>query len=311
MDELYVMESIYDSQQLHSIQVDVMIIAASCDDRAYEGLSRILKENVKVNRLFVLKYRSQAIAPNDSLFEAYSKYTTFNIPITEFEIDDDIIIFNPEDFANKNILLDITGFSIPNLFRILYVLCEVLLVSSLHTIYTEPAHYIFNKDTFGSYTYFIGEREYRAVDEFYVSGSDGRELLTIFLGFDRITSTIVKEAVDPTETILVNGFPAMTPKLKDVSLLNNHELIAILGRPHYSVKATNPFATYNVLSQIQRKYTDMLLNVCILGTKPMALGAGLYALRNKNVKLSYAHTTSHAAETTKGSSMTWYYSIQL
>lgn len=310
MDELYVMESIHGSKRIHSISPDIMIIAASCDDRAYEGLSRILKENIKIDKLFVLKFKEQKIEPGQPLFEAYSKYTSFGIPVTEFEVDEDIINLNPTDFSGKNVLLDITGFSTPNLFRILYVLHEVLSVSSLHAIYTEPGHYIFNKDTFGSYTYFIGEREYRAVDEFYVSGSDGRELLTIFLGFDRMTSTIVKESVDPTETILVNGFPAMTPKLKDVSLLNNHELISILGTPPYSVKATSPFATYNVLSQIQRKHPDMLLNVCVLGTKPMALGAGLYALHNQNVKLSYAHTKAHAPETTKGAATTWYYFMQ-
>ena len=44
-----------------------MIIAASCDDRAYEGLSRILKENIKIDKLFVLKFKEQKIEPQERI----------------------------------------------------------------------------------------------------------------------------------------------------------------------------------------------------------------------------------------------------
>jgi len=310
MDDIYVMEPISEGIPLYDNHIDAMIVAAGCDSRVYEGISKLLRLGVTVDELIILKFQSQLIEPENPLYQAYTMYNALPVAIAEIELDDNDLFLDPKKFVGKKILLDITGFSIPNLFRMMYVLREVLTVPALYVVYTEPAHYIFSNDTFGSYTYYIGEREYRAVDEFFVSGDDNRELLTLFLGFDRMTSSIVKEAVDPTETILINGFPAMTPKLKDVSLLNNHELIAILGKPQYSVKANNPFSTFNVLSQIQQTHPGMLLNVCVLGTKPMALGASLYALKNKNVKLSYAHTKSHASQTTIGSSNTWSYFVR-
>lgn len=303
MDEIYIMESLPTSEHLKTSQIDTMIIAANDDIRTYEGLNKLAKQGITLDELYVLKFESQKTHPINLQYDSIST--------TEIELLDDMGNLDIELFKNKNILLDITGFSIPNLFRMLYILGEVLQNHDLHVLYTEPKHYIFGEDTFGSYAYYIGEREYKALDEFYVSGDDGRELLAIFLGFDRMTSSIVKDAVNPTETILVNGFPAMSPKLKDISLLNNRELISILGKPKYSVKTNNPFATYNTLSQIQREHSDMLINICVLGTKAMALGAGIYALQNKNIKLSYAHTKQYAAEISTGVSNTWYYYFKI
>jgi len=311
MGNLYHMESALQSIRLKEMKIDSLIVAASGDERAYNSISEMLRKGFQIENLVVFKFESQCVEPDDPMYDAYSQYSSFPLPTTEMYFKDDLIALNPGDFEGKNVVVDITGFSVPNLFRMLFVMKEVLNIRRLHMLYTEPQHYIFGDDTFGSYSYFIGEREYRALDEFYISGDDGRELLTIFLGFDRMTSSIVKEAVDPIETVLVNGFPSMSPKLKDVSLLNNKELISVLGRPAFSVKTNNPFSAYNALQKIQKGHPDTLINVCVLGTKAMALGVGVYALQNKNVKVSYAYTKKHSASISRGISNMWYYRIEL
>jgi len=310
MEEVYIMEPISQSSCLKKLHIDLMIVAASADQRAYEGIRSVLHNGIYVEKLLVLKFKSQQIFADDPLYEAYNQYAALEIPVVEVELPEDDIAVDLSVFEGRNILIDITSFTIPNLFRLLFVLRTVIGITDFHILYTEPKHYTFEADTFGSYAYFIGEREYKALDEFYISGDD-KEILTIFLGFDRMTSSLVKEAVNPTETILVNGFPSMTPKLKDVSLLNNRELISVVGKPRFSVKTNNPFSTYNVLQKIQQEHPDTLINVCVLGTKAMALGAGIYALQNKNIKLSYAHTKKGAAKISYGVSNTWYYHFML
>lgn len=311
MGQIYIMEPIEDAPHLKNLKIDVAIIAANGDYRTYAGIEDLLRKGITLGEVYVLKFGSQTVMPGTPQYELYHRYTKLQTSVTEMEFSDDTIRLEATALKGKNVLLDITGFSIPNLFRMLFVLREVLDIRDLHALYVEPQHYIFNSDTFDSYAYFVGEREYRALDEFYVSGADSRELLAIFLGFDRMTSSVVKDAVDPTETVLINGFPAMTPKLKDISLLNNRELIAVIGKPQYSVKTNNPFASYNVLTQIQRNYPDMLINVCALGTKTMALGAGVYALQHKNIKLSYAYTKQYALQISEGISRIWYYHFKL
>lgn len=307
MGETYVMERLTQSPSLENRPFDMMIIAASGDERSYKSAFELARRGQKIEKLIVLKYDSQQINEDDSRFESYNSYHNIGFSIVEIKVPNDSLSLDVELFRGKSILVDITGFSIPNLLRLLFVLHEIIGVRDFHMLYTEPKYYLFGEDTFGSYEYFIGEREYRALDEFYVSGDDNRELLTIFLGFDRMTSSIVRDAVDPTETVLVNGFPAMTPKLKDVSILNNRELISVLGKPTYSVKTNNPFATYNVLYSIREKNKGTLMNVCVLGTKAMALGAGVFALLNEGIKLSYAYTKRIAATTSSGIGESWYY----
>lgn len=307
MSVTYVMERLDQSSSLENRPFDMMIIAANGDERSYQSAIELERRGQKIEKLIVLKYESQQVHENDAKFESYNSYHDIGFPVFEIEVPKDSLRLNADQFRGKSILVDITGFSIPNLLRLLFVLYVIIGVREFHMLYTEPKYYLFGEDTFGSYEYYKGEREYRALDEFYVSGSDNRELLTIFLGFDRMTSSIVRDAVDPTDTLLVNGFPAMTPKLKDVSILNNRELISVLGKPAYSVKTNNPFAAYNVLYSIREKNKGTLMNVCVLGTKAMALGAGVFALLNEGIKLSYAYTKRIAVTTSSGIGESWYY----
>lgn len=307
MSQIYLMEPLSDITAKSSYKFGVMIISANADSRSYAGVSQLISSSWSIEHLLVLHFESERIPSDNPRFSAYYQYSSFSLPYTELDCSDDRILIDRSLIENKSVLLDITGFSIPNLLRVLYVLKKIYNVHNLHAIYTEPQHYVFNEDTYGSFNYLIGEREYRAVDEYYSSGSNSKELLLIFLGFDRMTSTIVKEAVDPSETILINGFPSLTPKAKDISILNNQDLIMDLGRPKYVVKTNNPFSTYNVLSKVYHLNPECLINVCLLGTKPMALGAGVFALKNRNIKLSYAKPKEYASEISVGISNTWYY----
>jgi len=52
-------------------------------------------------------------------------------------------------------------------------------------------------------------------------------------------------------------------------------------------KANNPFEIYNLLQGIKIKTPNNFINIAPLGTKPMALGACLFALHNPAVRIIY------------------------
>ncbi len=113
-------------------------------------------------------------------------------------------------------------------------------------------------------------------------GNDTRttkKVLVVLLGFDGELSSFITEEVAPDDTLVVNGFPAYAPKFKEISLINNEKLLSssATGLVLYS-RANSPFETFNLLEHLYKKETSAFFNIAPIGTKPMALGACLFAL---------------------------------
>lgn len=196
--------------------------------------------------------------------------------------------------ADSRLAIDITGFSIPNIYRVMAALKNVIRVGKLDVYYTEPKFYIYEEGYFDAYHKKIKERQCAPVIGYCNSGENEREILTIFLGFDggladRVYFKLGEEGKEIMQTLVVNGFPSYTAKLKDVSLFNNEDLINKIERENVLyTTANNPFETYNLLCSILEKYEGILLNLCTIGSKPMALGTCLFALDNSDkVKVTY------------------------
>jgi hypothetical protein len=114
--------------------------------------------------------------------------------------------------------------------------------------------------------------------------------------------------------VVINGFPSYVPKLKDISLLSNYSLLtsSIDYEHKFFAKANNPFSAYNVLCDIRSKYKDFLMNICVLGTKPMALGACIFALKNlEDVKVTYPYPQNYLSRTTVDSTKSWHYVVEI
>jgi hypothetical protein len=249
------------------------------------------------------------------LVENYNKYSSYNptVKYSCIEADDDVNYLARMTLSEDTMIgIDITGFTVPDVFRALYILKEIKKVRSLYVYYTEPQHYIFKEDIFNTYEHLSGERTYKPVPEFFTVGSYEKELLVFFLGFDLYVSDYIYEKALPHEAVAINGFPAYLPKLKDISLLNNYSLLTsnIDNDHRFYARANNPFSAYNTLCDIREQYPDYLMNVCVLGTKPMALGACLFTLENRhNVKVTYPYPQQYAPNTTEAHTKSWYYII--
>lgn len=291
---LYDMQLI-DADNSQLIELDYMILACGSDSRAYEILSRFKKKGIVIKKTIVIEFkeRLEGIDETDSLHS----YKADSIPnLQEISCE----IRNPssclEDLIKNDIKeTDIVGIDIscltkPYLYFLIKLLKERFKITSLNVFYTEPQSYLFTKGLFNTFHTSSGPLEILEIPGY--SGQeerDSKRKLVILLGFDGDLSKEINEDVSPSETIVVNGFPSYTPKFKDISLIANEKLVSDHNIQVEYSKANNPFEVYNLLQSIKEKYQDELafINVAPLGTKPMALGACLFALHNPTVRVVY------------------------
>lgn len=78
------------------------------------------------------------------------------------------------------------------------------------------------------------------------------------------------------------------------------------------IKANDPFASYNVLCSIAEQKQYCILDICVLGSKPMALGACIFALKHQNIaKVSYPFAIEPQKHSSKEISKTWWYTFDI
>lgn len=294
----------------------------------------LLAPNIeKRSRAFFLKFKNRKFFRNAIIVD----YMNFHTELSENQENsfyDDFASFSPiivsasnnmeaiqklckQDIsADNSVAIDITGFSIPDIYQIIDILKNVIKIKHLDVFYTEPLFYVYEQGYFDAYHKNIGQRNCAPIIGYYNSGEDEREILTIFLGFDGGLADLVyfklgEEGKEIVHTLVVNGFPSYTPKLKDVSLFNNEDIINKIEREDIlCAAANNPFETYNLLCMVLEKYKGILLNLCTIGSKPMALGTCLFALdHHDEIKVTYPFYEKKRFDIEEEAGKIWRYRI--
>lgn len=303
-------------------EYDYLIMAGGSDYRAYELLRKCLKYNVTSRKIlfFDFEERKTDLARED--IKAYNEYKNLGFqtePLKCYITDPSSCLKSLSEsgihFAkNDKIAIDISCFTKPYFFSILMYLKEQAKLSSITVFYTEPMSYIFSKGSYQSYHSTSGTLEVIEIPGY--PGSDigtTKKVLIILLGFDSELSSLICDEVSPDEIIIVNGFPAYSPKFKDISIINNERLLSNFGSPmsiKYA-KANNPFETFNLLEDLKRSQPNSFFNIAPLGTKPMALGACLLAISYQSIRVVYPLPEKYTKKTTQKCYHSWAYTIPL
>ena len=137
-------------------------------------------------------------------------------------------------------------------------------------------------------------------------------VLIIILGFDGEMASYIVEGIGAKEIIAINGLPGYEPKFKDISIVNNKEIIKNipLSNVHYS-PADNPFETYNEITRIVKKLRNKNITIAPMGTKPMALGACLYALEHERIGIIYPKPREYESEISYKIWRSWKYKVRI
>jgi hypothetical protein len=215
--------------------------------------------------------------------------------------------------AGVKIGLDISCFTKPFFFGLLKLFQRRCGVRSVRVFYTEPRSYVFRGGLYDAFHASSGPTTIIELPSFVGRATrDGERVLVVQLGFEGDLAHEINEDVAPNRTILVNGFPGLFPKFKDISLVNNEKLVGAESNKRRYSRANNPFDSYNVLDDIlTRSQQNAFINIAPLGTKPMALGACLFALHNPRVRIIYPKPEAYALEVTRECNKSWSYTIPL
>lgn len=318
--QIYDMELIGDGANLDGKQYKFLLLAPNIERRSREFFRRFKGKNI-FEQIIIIDYENfhKDIEPEqEEIF--YADFVGSPVICIKAANNNDAIrqLCKLEIQPNDSVAFDITGFSIPNIYQLMNVFRNVLNVEFLDVFYTEPKLYIYEEGYFDAYHKDMGERSCAPIIGYCNVGEDEKEILIIFLGFDGGLADLVyfklgEEGKEIIQTLVVNGFPSYTAKLKDVSLFNNEGLINKIERENmFRAAADNPFDTYNLLCSLLEKSDGILLNLCTIGSKPMALGACLFALEHlENVKVTYPFYEKKRFDHEEEAGKTWKYVISL
>jgi hypothetical protein len=312
------MRTIYQMDLLDGISnslqpLDFLILSSGSDTRACEVLNKYASKNLKIETVIVINYKERLADTKytDTLF-SYKSFEGYNIMEIECNIKDPssslqgllAIPFN----STNSIGVDISYLTKPHLFFILKFLKERFSVESLLVFYTEPKTYLFTKGLFDTFKTSSGPLSISEIQGFSGQKDRGaKTILIILLGFDGGLSKEINEDVSPNQTFVINGFPSYTPKFKDISLITNEKLVSDKNIQVRYSKANSPFDIYNLLEEIKNLEGNVFINIAPLGTKPMALGACMFALHNPDVRIIYPLPDSYESKYTDMSWNTWQY----
>lgn len=288
---------IYSSEKLSElycpgIEIDYYIMAAGYNSRTYAAYNSLLENGATIHNTIVMDYAENRPDTKDNLARAmyYSYQSTPGVIYKELQREESEVFLCKEVLLEgKNIYVDITEINIPDLFRFFFILKEICFVKTLSVLYTEPNHYKYQDAILFDYGSHNSEYSYAPIREYFTSAGSRSVILICFLGFEKLISKKIYEEGEYYTAYAVNGFPSFYPKLKDISLECNYEFISTIGMDCIRyVQANDPFSVYNLLIEIMNRNSDSLLDICVLGSKPMALGACMFALKhNNNAKVSY------------------------
>lgn len=267
-----------------NFDIDTLIVSIDGGERGIAILSELCKQEIDIRRVLFLKYNT---------LDGIDVKPYFSQAVVEaIEIPANPVLFltlltqKSEFLKSEKILIDMTCIRIPEFFCLMKYFKISNIKKSIGVAYSIPFEYEFSGEPFTSYHSYYGNLKTTDIVGYSgISHGSSHNRLLIFLGFDGILTSKIAEDIQYETLSVINNLPSYSLKYKDISMVNNYDLLCSSHSKLFYVPADNPFETYNLLSS-ELNGSD---NVCIapLSTKPVALGVCLYALDHNNVRVVY------------------------
>lgn len=193
------------------------------------------------------------------------------------------------------VYIDITGLGHHVWMPILRFLLEES--REVFCLYTEPGRYVPSVNPRPGEFYQLSEksRGYQPIPTFarIPSRSQRAGILVPLLGFEGVRYRYLIENEQPAERDVfpIVGIPGFEIDYPFHTFEGNAEVLKETRswqRVDF-VDAACPFSLFNHLNSIRANWPSRLIRLAIIGTKPHALGAVLYALRDGSVELLHDH----------------------
>ena len=305
MSKLY---SIIEADCATSSAAEVLILAGETDERTIAA-SRIISEKPNsIKIILLLKYDNF----DDSKIRSFFSDALFY----EISVTSNSVSFLKDLQSNSDILLpnrlmvDITAIRVPEMFMLFKYLKLQGKEDKISVVYSAPMEYEFQVEPFTSYRSYYGNLETIDIPGFGGMSSDmSHSQMLIFMGFEGGLSEKINEDIRYERLKLINNLPSLYEKYKDISVLNNYNLLSSRHEKLSYVPANNPFAVYNFLSENLSE--DESACVAPLSTKPVAFGVCIYALTHDNLRVVYPISDKYVPHRANSVHKTYLYSFEL
>lgn len=312
--EVYQM-NIIDSDFTTPVEIDAFICFNAQEIRAGKALEELYKRKL-LNDVLTLSFNKSNSEITDNIFQG------INIDIITVNIGQDLslsIITCLQEIdkyvrGRNSIGIDITCMPIPLFTQILHFLYKRYNDKQITVYYTEPLHYTLNN--LFDYSAYSGEIDIKVIPGFEgeMSQVDKVERVVFYLmGFEMTyLAKLIPQDVNPNKIAPINGFPSYFPKYKDISMINNNTNFYEKDVNINYSEANNPFETYNTIVMLKNEYKSFKIDIVIAGSKPMALGACLFALTsdNFNCRIMFPFPTEYKLDLSSGCGKLWEYKIK-
>jgi hypothetical protein len=179
--------------------------------------------------------------------------------------------------------------------------------------YTEPSHYTLNN--LFDYSAYSGEIDIKTIPGFEGETShidEVKRVVFYIMGFEMTyLNKLIPQDVNPNKIAPINGFPSYFPKYKDISLINNNANFFERDVEIIFSEANNPFETFNTMVMLESRYRDYRIDILPVGTKPMALGACLFALKSikNSCRMIFPFPSEYKPNQSIGHGKLWEYQL--
>lgn len=292
----------------HVSTKQTLLFSYSNESRALALLDYINGFSNELETVMMIRYEN--IHVSKAVEEKLKKYKLLYIEATSNPYDFLKNLKNIENsFWETGMLFDISCVRVPELFTLLGYIKKNSIMTTVDIAYSIPYDYEFPLEPFTSYRSYLGDLKMHEMLGFSGRETDADEnSLFLFMGFEGAMGLKVVEDSTYNNLILVNNLPSFYPKYKDISVINNFQLMERKHRYIYT-PADNPFETYNILEK--HVNLDECVTIAPLSTKPVALGICLFALEHKNIRVVYPVSSKYNYSSTTDIYKTVIYSVNL
>lgn len=305
MSRLY---SIIEANSMESSSDDIFIMAGEIDERTIAAAKIVSQKPNSITTVLMLKY--------DPIDEETVHSFFPDADIQEINVSSDPISFLTalqhyrDMLLEKRLMVDITAIRVPEIFMLFKYLKLLGKTDEISVLYSTPMEYEFQEEPFTSYHSFYGNLSTIDLPGYGgMSGDMAHSQMLIFLGFEGVLSEKVTEDIRYDKLKLINNLPSLYEKYKDISVINNYNLLATRHEKLSYVPANNPFEVYNYLEE--NLLENELACAAPLSTKPVALGVCLYALNHESLRVVYPTADRYVPHRANSVHKTYMYFVEI
>ena len=284
---------------------DYLFLFAKADNATIDNRGQRLKSLLNPSKWCEIEYKCHRLNSEQKIIESFNvtfwdgkRRSFYSLRIN------DMLTF--EEFLDKISNRLVVDFTLMNtrFLGSFFAILNMVSWEEVYFCYTEPGAYIKSEDNngFSFKNVTMGFEQIPNLET--ISDSSENCDWIIFLGFEESRAMrLAEEASDSRRyTLPFISVPAMKPNWHNYAVTSNRQFfeLKIKDRERIDyVSATDPFDTYQKLTQLKNETVSTRLSISPIGPKPVMLGCIMFVLENEDDMILFDNPFQESSNTIK------------